>query len=465
MTLCAAQLSFSRSRKATRDADEGGGSGGTAASGASLSKKQWLETECKKPEYQSPCLLYQKWECVFDGQEMRIRKCRHRLAGGGFNPHKHFRKQLGSGQLHNSNCVCRQSEGDSGAADDGHQPFDSDDFNSDYDYAEMNVFEAQHKPGVYVKALKEKRRIDSLEKRLQRKFLKDHVGKRFRPIFIGGRSKRRARHSLRRTVDSIDSVIESLDSHLSQLKRRVAAEMSMPMLMDFAPTPAALPNEHQLSFDVDGVYKLSKILDANLERSSSNTSAIVNSGSAGVSEETLLSFEKSVRRIKSTIDREGGCTIFTNHSVSCNREIYQNKQVWKEKKERLDALIKKLQVKLEQLRGIRRHLKQKRPAAAAVRANQRRDCVCHNNHNANRNGHRSRQNDHHLASGRSRFSSGRRQAFRWRLKEDRQRRRERKLRRKSKFQNTTCNFEKMNCFTHDNDHWKTAPFWTSKAEY
>lgn len=37
-----------------------------------------------------------------------------------------------------------------------------------------------------------------------------------------------------------------------------------------------------------------------------------------------------------------------------------------------------------------------------------------------------------------------------------------KMRRKVKFEKTSCNHEKMTCFTHDDSHWKTPPFWTSK---
>ncbi|XP_063703025.1 extracellular sulfatase SULF-1 homolog isoform X2 [Culicoides brevitarsis] len=46
-----------------------------------------------------------------------------------------------------------------------------------------------------------------------------------------------------------------------------------------------------------------------------------------------------------------------------------------------------------------------------------------------------------------------------RLKEERQRRKERKRNRKAKLEKE-CMSEKMNCFSHDVDHWKTAPFWT-----
>ncbi|XP_063234473.1 extracellular sulfatase SULF-1 homolog isoform X2 [Bacillus rossius redtenbacheri] len=45
------------------------------------------------------------------------------------------------------------------------------------------------------------------------------------------------------------------------------------------------------------------------------------------------------------------------------------------------------------------------------------------------------------------------------IKEERLRRKERKQRKKAKMEKE-CMLEKMNCFSHDNDHWKTAPLWT-----
>ncbi|XP_076685460.1 extracellular sulfatase Sulf1 isoform X2 [Andrena cerasifolii] len=47
-----------------------------------------------------------------------------------------------------------------------------------------------------------------------------------------------------------------------------------------------------------------------------------------------------------------------------------------------------------------------------------------------------------------------------RLKEERLKKKERKLRKKTKLEKE-CLTEKMNCFEHDNDHWRTAPLWSA----
>ncbi|XP_046837755.1 extracellular sulfatase SULF-1 homolog isoform X2 [Vespa crabro] len=47
-----------------------------------------------------------------------------------------------------------------------------------------------------------------------------------------------------------------------------------------------------------------------------------------------------------------------------------------------------------------------------------------------------------------------------RLKEERLKKKERKLKKKAKLEKD-CLTEKMNCFEHDNDHWRTAPLWNA----
>ena len=45
-----------------------------------------------------------------------------------------------------------------------------------------------------------------------------------------------------------------------------------------------------------------------------------------------------------------------------------------------------------------------------------------------------------------------------RLKEERLKKKERKLKKKAKLEQD-CYAKRMNCFEHDNDHWRTAPLW------
>ena len=49
------------------------------------------------------------------------------------------------------------------------------------------------------------------------------------------------------------------------------------------------------------------------------------------------------------------------------------------------------------------------------------------------------------------------------LKEERLRKKQRKLRKKARLEKE-CLSERMNCFIHDNDHWKTPPFWTGSLK-
>ncbi|CAG2174820.1 unnamed protein product, partial [Oppiella nova] len=228
-----------------------------------LTKKEWLTIECEKPEYQSPCSPYQKFECYFDGFETRIRKCR-----------KSYSSQTFDRKLHQK-CVCPSDQS-------------TDTFDHKYsDSLGLNSEDFLIKP--------KKRKLDSNEKKLQRRFLKEHVfNKDFRPVFIGSRSKRQ-----------------------------------LDLLMNEA-------------FDVEGVLELSKLLDA-----STGTNKIFN--------------VSLIDDISGANYGNSSCVMSANQSISCSDDVYQNKQLWRQKKNRLDSMIKKLQNKLLELKGIRRHLNLKRP--------------------------------------------------------------------------------------------------------
>ncbi|CAM9708147.1 unnamed protein product [Lampetra planeri] len=140
------------------------------------------------------------------------------------------------------------------------------------------------------------------------------------------------------------------------------------------------------------------------------------------------------------------CFFLLNRTVHCDEEVYQSVRAWKDHRHFVDRQIESLQDKIKFLREVRGHLKKKRPDV----------CDC----------------------GKKRypftFVLGRVLSYRGilrdyktlrkrkkALREERRRRKEEKrLRKKKHRKGEACSFPGLTCFTHDNDHWQTPPYWT-----
>lgn len=342
-----------------------------------LTKDERLSVECQNEDFASPCKLFQKWECFHDGYRWRIRKCRHGYISS----------------INENSCICPNLS-------ESQEPLEMK------KNSQFQIFTSRRQ-----------NKMDALEKRLQRRFLKEHVTKEFKPIFIGSRPRRET------------------------------------------------PVNPTIEFDVDGILKLSNMLDLTM---------IEHKDEIKMDDKYLWSFNRSnhIRRKRDKIlgnimdyiytellrsesqqaAISEGCIQFPNNSVICIDNVYQDPQVWRQKKEKLDHLIKQLRQKLDELKGIRRHLKKSRPypfddiTLNGERKSQNKECKCLLDFK--------QQLDLEWKQEKEMIKS------RQKKKEDNIRKMERKQRRKLKFHNMTCNAEKMNCFTHDNNHWKTPPLWT-----
>ncbi|XP_004858146.1 extracellular sulfatase Sulf-2 isoform X3 [Heterocephalus glaber] len=140
------------------------------------------------------------------------------------------------------------------------------------------------------------------------------------------------------------------------------------------------------------------------------------------------------------------CYILENDTVQCDLDLYKSLQAWKDHKLHIDHEIETLQNKIKNLREVRGHLKKKRPE----------ECDCHKISYDTQ--HKGRLK--HKGSSLHPFRKGLQEKDKvWLLREQKRKKKLRKLLKRLQ-NNDTCSMPGLTCFTHDNKHWQTAPFWT-----
>ncbi|KAM9296900.1 extracellular sulfatase Sulf-2 [Gastrophryne carolinensis] len=140
------------------------------------------------------------------------------------------------------------------------------------------------------------------------------------------------------------------------------------------------------------------------------------------------------------------CHILANNTVQCDLDLYKSLQAWKDHKLHIDHEIETLQNKIKNLREVRGHLKRKRPE----------DCDCSSiSYIKHKKG--KMNTDGPMVHPFKKISSS--QDKLWLLREQRRKKKLRKLLKRLK-NNDTCSMPGLTCFTHDNQHWQTAPYWT-----
>ncbi|XP_051887221.1 extracellular sulfatase Sulf-2-like [Pristis pectinata] len=143
------------------------------------------------------------------------------------------------------------------------------------------------------------------------------------------------------------------------------------------------------------------------------------------------------------------CFILANDTVHCDGDLYKSLQAWKDHKLHIDHEIETLQTKIKNLREVRGHLKKKRPE----------ECDCSrmsfpSKHKGMKGKLKHKGSNHPFKKGSQEKSENA-----WMFKDERKRKKIRKMLKRLR-NNDTCSMPGLTCFTHDNQHWQSPPYWT-----
>ncbi|XP_008193092.1 extracellular sulfatase SULF-1 homolog isoform X2 [Tribolium castaneum] len=213
-------------------------------------------------------------------------------------------------------------------------------------------------------------------------------------------------------------------------------------------------------------------------------------------------------------ETSAGCIIMSKGRVNCSTSVYQDPKSWRQSRHQIDNEIYQLKQKLEKLKEIRRHLKHTRPLMGQAddeEDNQKNKTAKFESPDVNElnlhlgqepkrkrkpvkinrielttsspyfghgNHHRHKHPDNDVTTSpptrRPSTTTKTPEDYenchctpdprptkdpKHKIKEERLRKKLRKQRKRDQLEKE-CASERMNCFRHDKEHWKTAPMWT-----